>query len=193
MLFTKSEFLSYKLNNFSEYKWPHNDIVNEIKKNNKNLVSTLAILPDTKEINTFNLEAEASRQGEYIAVRQVISNKETYKDDLEYFDWFLIKTGNQGVMSNESKNLLNQYLLKSPSFILQKEWYLKDKSKLMLLKRRSLNTYIIKFVIFFHECYINVCVYINPFNKFRNIFIFILLISSFFGGVFSYKYLYGYT
>ena len=144
LLFTKSEFLSYRLNNFSDYKWPHNDIVNEIKKNNKNLISTLAILPDTKEINTFNLEAEASRQGEYIAVRQVISNKETYKDDLEYFDWFLIKTGNQGVMSNESKNLLNQYLLKNSSFILQKEWYLQDKSKLMLLKRRSLNTYIIK-------------------------------------------------
>ncbi len=144
LLFSKSEILSYKLNYLSEYKWPHNDIVNEIKKNNINLVSTLAILPDTKEINTFNLEAEASRQGEYIAVRQVISNKETYKDDLEYFDWFLIKTGKQGVMSSESKNLLNQYLLKSPSFILQKEWYLKDKSKLMLLKRKSLNTYLIK-------------------------------------------------
>ena len=79
-------------------------------------------MPDTKEINTFNLEAEASRQGEYVAVRQVISNKETYKDDLEFFDWFLIKTGYQGVMSNEAKNLLNQYLLKNPSFIIQKEW-----------------------------------------------------------------------
>ena len=60
----------------------------------------MAILPDTRVINTFNLEAEASIQGEYIAVRQVISHKETYKEDLEYFDWFLLKTGNQGMMSN---------------------------------------------------------------------------------------------
>ena len=81
-------------------------------------------------------------QGEYVAVRQVISNKETYKDDLEYFDWFLLKTGDQGVMSNEAKDLLNKYLLNSPSFIIQKEWNLLDKSKLILLKRKSLNTYL---------------------------------------------------
>ena len=104
----------------------------------------MANLPDTVEINTFNLEAEASRQGEYIAVRQIISNKETYKNDLEFFDWFLIKTGSQGVMSNEAKNLLNQYLLKSPSFIIQKEWILPDKSKVSLLRRESLNSYLVK-------------------------------------------------
>ena len=143
LLFSKSELLSNKYN-FSTYNWPHYDIVNEIKKENKNIISTLAILPDTKEINTFNLEAEASLQGEYIAVRQIISNKETYKEDLKYFDWFLVKTGDQGVMSSESKILLNKYLLKSPSFIIHKEWYLPDKSKLMLLKRRSLNTYLLK-------------------------------------------------
>ena len=83
-------------------------------------------------------------QGEYVAVRQVISNKETFKDDLEYFDWFLLKTGDQGVMSNDSKNLLNKYLLNSPSFMIQKEWNLRDKSKLILLKRNSLNTYVLK-------------------------------------------------
>ena len=82
------------------------------KKGNRNLISTLAILPDTKEINTFNLEAEASRQGEHVAVRQVISNEETYRNDLEFFDWFLIKIWLSRSMSNEAKNLLNQYLLK---------------------------------------------------------------------------------
>ena len=144
LFFSKSELYSNHLNNNSLYKWPHSEIINEIRKENKNLISTLAILPDTKEINTFNLEAEASRQGEYVAVRQVISNKKTYKDDLEFFDWFLLKTGYQGVMSNESKNLLNQYLLKNPSFVIQKEWLLPDKSKLSLLRRESLNTYLIK-------------------------------------------------
>ena len=148
LFFSEKGLLSKRANNLSTYNWPHSDIMNEIKNENKNLISTLAILPDTKEINTFNLEAEASRQGEYIAVRQVISNKETYKDDLEYFDWFLIKTGEQGVMSSESKNLLNQYLLESLSFMVQKEWYLPDKSKLILLRRRSLNSYLLK-----KDCY----------------------------------------
>ncbi|MBO8228653.1 phospholipid carrier-dependent glycosyltransferase [Prochlorococcus marinus XMU1414] len=144
LLFSKNELFSKNLNNYSAYEWPHNDILNEIKKENKNLVSTLAILPDTKEINTFNLEAEASRQGEYVAVRQIISSKETYKDDLEFFDWFLIKTGSQGIMSNEAKNLLNQYLLNSPSFKIHKEWILPDQSKVSLLRRELLNSYLQK-------------------------------------------------
>ncbi len=144
LFFTKSKLYSNNLNSYSTYKWPHSDIVKEIKKESRNLVSTLAILPDTRMINTFNIEAEASRQGEYVAVRQVISNKETYKEDLEFFDWFLIKTGYQGVMSNEAKNLLNEYLLNSPSFVIQKEWDLPDKSKVSLLRRESLNTYLLK-------------------------------------------------
>ena len=144
LFFTKSKLYSNNLNSYLTYKWPHAEIIKEIKNENINLISTLAILPDTKEINTFNLESEASRQGEYVAVRQVISNEETYKDDLEFFDWFLLKSGYQGVMSNKAKNLLNQYLLKSPSFVIQKEWVLPDKSKLSLLRRESLNTYLIK-------------------------------------------------
>ncbi len=144
LFFTKSKPYSNNLNSYLTYKWPHAEIIKEIKKESKNLISTLAILPDTREINTFNLEAEASRQGEYVAVRQVISNEETYKDDLELFDWFLLKSGHQGVMSNKAKNLLNQYLLNNPSFKIQKEWILPDKSKVFLLRRESLNAYLRK-------------------------------------------------
>ena len=145
LFFTRSKLFLNNSNIYSTYKWPHAEIMKEIKKVNNNLVSTLAILPDTKEINTFSLEAEASRQGGYIAVRQVISNKETYKQDLEFFDWFLVKTGSQGVMTSEAKNLLNKYLINSPSFITQKEWSLPDKSKVSLLRRESLNTYLQKY------------------------------------------------
>ena len=124
--------------------WPHKQIIREIEKESPYHISTLAILPDTKEINTFNLEAEAVRQGERVAIRQVVSNKESYKDDLKYFDWFLIKNDDQGVMTSESKVLLQNYLLKNPSFIVHKEWQLKDKSKVSLYKRKVLNSYIKK-------------------------------------------------
>ena len=130
--------------NHQIYEWPHSQVINEIKKENSNLVSTLAILPDTREINTFNLEAEATRKGEYVAVRQIVSNEETYRDDLEYFDWFLVKTGNQGIMSSKSKNLLNEYLLNNNSFIIHKKWQLPDKSSLILLRRKSVNTIIME-------------------------------------------------
>ena len=144
IIFSKGGLI-YKNESYLEsYNWPHSEIINTIKNNNSNIISTLAILPDTKEINTFNLEAEASRQNEYVAVRQTISNKETYKEDLRYFDWFLVKTGNQGVMTNESKDLLNQYLLDSKSFTIHKNWILPDESKLMLLKRNYINTDLVK-------------------------------------------------
>jgi len=144
LLLPKNESVVKKYARNSIYKWPHEEIIFEIKKENPNLVSTLAILPDTKEINTFNLEAEASKQGEYVAVRQVVSNQDSYKDDLKYFDWFLLKTGVQGVMSNKAKRLLNEYLLNNSSFILKKEWRLPDGSKILLLKRKILNTYLVK-------------------------------------------------
>ena len=123
--FNRFLFTNWKINSIEE--WPHKEIIDEIEKENKGLISTLAILPDTREINTFNLEAEAAKQGEYVAIRQVISNKETYKEDLKYFDWFLLKTGDQGIMTSQSKNLLNDYLLNNPSFFIYKEWNLKEK------------------------------------------------------------------
>ncbi len=140
LFFSNHELISHKINQSTIYKWPHFEIINEIKNSNPNLTTTLAVLPDTREINTFNLEAEAARQGENVAVRQIISNTNTYKDDLKYFDWFLLKSGNQGVMSNKSKDLLSEYLLDNNSFTYQREWELPDKSNLTLLKRKRINS-----------------------------------------------------
>ena len=137
-------------------EWPHSDIISTIKNENPNLVSTLAILPDTKEINTFNIEAEASKQGEHVVARQIVSNKMTYKDDLKFFDWFLVKTGDQGVMTNEAKELLHKYLLNNNSFVLRKEWQLSDKSKVILLRRKFLNTYLKKYNCSFNSPYLNI-------------------------------------
>jgi len=137
-----SNLISKNFREKSKYEWPHNSIINEIKNENPNLTSVLAIIPDTKEINTFNVEAEAAKEGEYVAVRQVVSNKNNYKEDLKYFDWFLVKTEDQGIMSNESKKLLTKYLLDNSSFVMHKTWTLPDQSKLILLRRRVLSTYI---------------------------------------------------
>ena len=140
-LFLSNNFsLSKLISKDTKNQWPHEEIIKSIRNKNLNLTSTLAVLPDLKELNTFNLEAEASRQGEEVYVRQIVSNNETYKNDLEYFDWFLVKTGDQGIMTNESKNLLNQYLLDNKSFIVHKKWRLPDNSDVFLLRRKIINT-----------------------------------------------------
>ncbi len=139
LIFSNGINLLNLMNNGNNF-WPHNEIIKEIKNKNLNLSSTLAVLPDTKEINTFNLEAEASRQGEYVSVRQIISNENSYKNDLKYFDWFLVKTGYQGIMTNEAKKLLNNHLLNNSSFVIDKKWILADNSQLILLRRESINS-----------------------------------------------------
>lgn len=139
-LFLSNNGLISKLINKKSYKWPQEEIIKTIKNTNVNLTSTLAVLPDIKELNTFNLESEAARQGEYVSARQIISNETTYKNDLEYFDWFLVKNGDQGIMTNKSKNLLNKYLLKNSSFVIAKKWLLPDKSQVFLLRRKLINS-----------------------------------------------------
>ena len=125
--------------NFLQY-WPHAQIIKEIEKSNPGINSVLAVLPDTKEINTFNLEAEAIRRGQKVFVRQIVSNEDSYKEDLKHFDWFLIKTNDQGVMTSKSKFLLQQYLINNSSFFIYKNWILSDKSQLFLYRRNILNS-----------------------------------------------------
>ncbi len=84
-LIFSSEINIFNTMNNEKSSWPHNEIIQEIKNKNLNLTSTLAVLPDTKEINTFNLEAEAARQGEYVSVRQIISNENSYKKRFKIF------------------------------------------------------------------------------------------------------------
>ena len=122
--------------------WHHQEIIKTIENESPKINQTLAVIPDTKEVNTFNLEAEALRQGESVTVRQVISNKENFKNDLKYFDWFLLKSGDQGIMTNEAKVLLSNYLLSSDSFFTFKEWQLADDTKLLLLRRNNLNSFV---------------------------------------------------
>ena len=137
----KNDLNLYKNKNFLTV-WPHEEIIKTIETKNPFIKSILAVIPDTKELNTFNLEAEAIRRGEKVIVRQVISNLNSYKDDLSYFDWFVIKTNDQGIMTSESKDMLQKYIIQSPSFIEEKYWKLPDNSKVSLYRRNSLNSFI---------------------------------------------------
>ena len=75
-----------------------------------NLNSVIAVLPDTRELNTFNLASEAELQNKKVDIRQIISNENSFKDDLKRFNWFLIKNGDQGIMSNKTKIKLSKYI-----------------------------------------------------------------------------------
>ena len=63
--------------------YPHKAIVNSIGNYSPMLNSVVAVIPDTKELNTFNLESEASLQNNGVYFRQIISDEGNYKEELE--------------------------------------------------------------------------------------------------------------
>ena len=71
--------------------WPHSEIIQKVINFSPNLESVIAVLPDTRELNTFNLSAEAKLQGKNVYVMQIMSNEKSNKEDLNRFNWFILK------------------------------------------------------------------------------------------------------
>ena len=129
----------FKFDNTSKPNWPHKEIIEQVSNLSPYSKSVIAILPDTKELNTFNLSSEANMQNSNTYVRQIISNEKSYKDDLDRFNWFLLKDGEQGIMSNDFKLALSDLIKESNKFKNFKSWELPDGSKATLYKRKVMN------------------------------------------------------
>ena len=123
----------------SERYWPHSEIIKKVNNFSPNLESVIAVLPDTRELNTFNLSAEAKLQGKNVYVMQIMSNEKSNKEDLNRFNWFILKDGDQGTMSNDARKKLAQLVNESDIFENFYSWDLPDGSKTTLLKRKRMN------------------------------------------------------
>lgn len=119
--------------------WPLEEIVGTIRRQSPQQLSTLAVLPDHEFLNAFNLEAEGRRQQFRVAARQTVARVERLNDDLGGFDWFLLKGGNQGVMSDERQSRLSELVRQSPAFVAAGSWALPDGSRADLFRRRQLS------------------------------------------------------
>ena len=122
-----------------EQPWPLEEIVATIRRQSPQQLSTLAVLPDSEFLNAFNLEAEGRRQQFRVAARQTLAPLEHLEEDLAGFDWFLLKGGDQGVMSDERQAKLSQLVRRSPAFIAAGRWALPDGSGAELYRRRQLS------------------------------------------------------
>lgn len=119
--------------------WPLEEIVATIRRRSPQQLSTLAVLPDHEFLNAFNLEAEGRRQQFRVAARQTVAPVEHLSDDLAGFDWFLLKGGDQGVMSDQRQARLSELVRQSPAFMAVAAWPLPDGSRAELFRRRELS------------------------------------------------------
>ena len=122
-----------------ERGWPLEAIVATIRAQSPHQLSTLAVLPDHEFLNAFNLDAEGRRQQFKVAARQTLAPLDQLEDDLAGFDWFLLKGGNQGVMSDERQAKLTELVAQSPAFEPAGQWPLPDGSRADLYRRRQLS------------------------------------------------------
>lgn len=122
-----------------ERGWPVEAIVATIRAQSPHQLSTLAVLPDHEFLNAFNLDAEGRRQQYKLAARQTLAPLDQLQDDLAGFDWFLLKGGHQGVMSDERQAKLSELVAQSPAFEPAGQWPLPDGSRADLYRRRQLS------------------------------------------------------
>ena len=122
-----------------ERGWPVEAIVATIRAQSPHQLSTLAVLPDHEFLNAFNLDAEGRRQQFKLAARQTLAPVDQLQDDLAGFDWFLLKGGHQGVMSDERQAKLSELVAQSPAFEPAGQWPLPDGSRADLYRRRQLS------------------------------------------------------
>jgi 4-amino-4-deoxy-L-arabinose transferase-like glycosyltransferase len=120
-------------------QWPLAEIVATIRQHSPQQLSTLAVLPDSEFLNAFNLEAEGRRQAFRVAARQTVAGLEQLDEDLAGFDWFLLKSGDQGVMSDERQARLSTMVRQSPDFGRVAAWPLPDGSGAELYGRQPLS------------------------------------------------------
>ncbi|MCP9899769.1 glycosyltransferase family 39 protein [Cyanobium sp. Cruz CV13-4-11] len=119
--------------------WPLEGIVATIRQRSPHQLSTLAVLPDSQGLNAFNLDAEGRRQNFRVAARQTVAPVDQLDGDLAGFDWFLLKGGDQGVMSDARQAALDAMVRRSPAFQTAGRWPLPDGSSAELFGRRNLS------------------------------------------------------
>ena len=122
-----------------ERGWPVEAIVATIRSQSPHQLSTLAVLPDHEFLNAFNLDAEGRRQQFKVAARQTLAPVNQLQDDMAGFDWFLLKGGSQGVMSDERQAKLTELVAHSAAFERAGQWPLPDGSRADLYRRRQLS------------------------------------------------------
>ena len=119
--------------------WPLEAIVAAIRQRSPDQLSTVAVLPDSQGLNAFNLDAEGRRQDFRVAARQTVAPVDQLDGDLAGFDWFLLKGGDQGVMSDARQAALDGLVRRSPAFQAAGRWPLPDGSSAELFERRDLS------------------------------------------------------
>lgn len=118
--------------------YPHAEVIAEVIKKQPYLRSNIGVVPNTVQINPFNLDFFGSAANFQVFARQIGTNIKNIPQDGRSLNWYISKTGDQGAIGGfeAAQAALNTTVTQSPDLQIQKTWNLPDKSELRLYQRR---------------------------------------------------------
>ncbi|MFK0735674.1 MAG: ArnT family glycosyltransferase [Gloeotrichia echinulata HAB0833] len=118
--------------------YPNVEVIAEVIQKQPYLRSNMGIVPNTVEINPFNLDFFGSAANFQVFARQIGTNIKNIPQDARSLTWYITKTGDQGAIGGfeAAQAALNTTVTQSPDLKIQKTWNLPDKSELRLYQRR---------------------------------------------------------
>jgi 4-amino-4-deoxy-L-arabinose transferase-like glycosyltransferase len=120
--------------------WPHSQIVAAMAEATPHLTGTLGVAMNTPQLNPANLDFAGGAADFQVFARQLAWNPATALLDAQALDWYLTKTGDQGVFESEERKtgqaLLKEAIATAPDLVVQATWPLPDGSEAQLYRRQ---------------------------------------------------------
>ncbi len=113
--------------------WATPEVVETVVKYNPYLKTTIGVLPSTPEINQYNISFYGAVSDFRVFGREIGVKEKHIPKDIKSLDWFVTKTGYQGLISDSQKEMIRQ-VENSNRFLLVKKWLLPDNSELKLYR-----------------------------------------------------------
>ncbi len=119
--------------------YPLGEVAQTVHDSTPYLRGNLAVLPNTAAVNPMNLNYYGQRENFKVFAREVGFQELGVEKDLDDFQWFVVKTGDQGVDHNfaPGKATLENLVLNSPKLEIAQAWDLPDGNKLKLYHQRQ--------------------------------------------------------
>ncbi len=118
--------------------WPHEDMIAAMTAETPHLEVNLGIIPNTPEIQVFNLGFYGSAADFQVNTREVGMRTSATQQDAQALDWYITKTGDQGPLLNEeARTNVNTAVANSPELEVWNTWPLPDGSEARIHHRQE--------------------------------------------------------
>jgi 4-amino-4-deoxy-L-arabinose transferase-like glycosyltransferase len=121
-----------------EQPWPHHQVVQAMVDADPWLRPNLGMVVNTAEFNPLNMDFYGALANFQVNSRQLATDIETAEADAQALNWYLTKTGDQGVYGPiaAGQAQLKTLIEADPNLPIYQQWTLPDESVLRLHRRR---------------------------------------------------------